>query len=157
MLNRLDRADTLRFSFFHDHARDYKGYLSADKLVGMRRSPEPTLVAGNTRAHSTMGHTLSRKIATHEAVCLSMERWGEERRGWRNINKQWSCWFVRMCEKWHSLWTNVGDDEILYIRRDYKKKELRIKKRKRVDVLRDGFMIYSDSYKIRYFMISIIP
>jgi len=47
----------------------------------MRRSSELALVVGNTSAYSTMGHTLLRKIATHEAVYFSMEMRGEERRG----------------------------------------------------------------------------
>jgi len=64
------------FSFLRDHARDCRErYLSACKLVGMRGSPEPTLLAGNASAHSTMGHSVekNRHTRSRASVCRSRE------------------------------------------------------------------------------------
>lgn len=60
--------------FFRDHARDYKGYLSAGKLVGMRRSPETWRWLPGIPAFIQQWATSPRKIATHEAVRFSAVR-----------------------------------------------------------------------------------
>lgn len=79
-LNRLNRqrADTLRFSFFHDHARDYKGYLSAGKLVGMRRSSEPGC-REYQGPFNNGPHFVEKNCHTRSRVSLELR--GEERRG----------------------------------------------------------------------------
>lgn len=84
--------------FFRDHARDYKGYLSAGKLVGMRRSPEPGARLPGISALIQQWATSLRKIATHEAVRPSVGCGSRKgRRGRKNINKQWFL-LVRACE-----------------------------------------------------------
>lgn len=112
MLHRF-RIRYLRSSFFHNHARDSKGYIC--------RPINWSACEGYQNRHWLPGiltsiqqwATSSRKIATHEAVHLSMARREEEGRdevaGTLTNNALAG---LRIYEEWHSFWTNRGWEDM---------------------------------------------